>query len=155
MADNPSYEQQIEMQYDALIKKALVNELKNYVRDIARLSAKQTLFSDLADGQAENFEDRRTSIAFELVDSEFQILQYSASVRDIHLCNALSKISDRARGVILMFYWLDMTDQEIAVETGLRRRTVNDIRNKAQDKMKKFMERDGYDASRFFSRHRP
>ena len=111
--------------------------------------SKQTLFSELDVEQAEALEDSRASAALECINAEFLILQYSVEVQDTLLYAALSRINERARNIILMFHWLGMTDQEIAGETGLRRRTVNDIRNKTYAILKEILEADGYGTSSF------
>ena len=123
MADMPSYEEKTE---------------------------KQSLFCELEDGQAESFEDTGALEAFEDVDTAFQVMEYSVSVRSDLLYEALSQIDERARNVILMAFWLDMTDREISEETGLKRRTVNDIKNKTYKKLRTALEDDGHDASTFF-----
>jgi len=150
MANTPSYAQQVEMQYDSLIKIALGNEKKNYIRDMARLSAKQSLFCELGDSQTENFEDEQAINAFDLIGSEYQVLQNPVVIKDAHLCSALSLISERARNIVFLSIWLNMTDKEIADETGEKRSTVNDIRNNAYKKLREIMERDGYESSNLF-----
>jgi RNA polymerase sigma factor (sigma-70 family) len=153
MADTPSYEQKTEMEYDALIKTALGNEKKNFFRDMERQMKKQALFSELDDNQVECFEDSGALEAFNFVDAEFQVLRYSVAVRDALLHDALSRIDEMARNVILMAFWLEMSDREIADDTGIPRRTVNKIRNKAYMKLKEILEGEGYDANSFFPKH--
>jgi RNA polymerase sigma factor (sigma-70 family) len=150
MADTPSYEEKIEMQYDALIKNALGNERKNFFRDLNRQIKKQSLFSDLDDGQAEAFADDSASEAFADVEAEFQVMQYSVAVRDALLYDALSQLDDSRRNIILMAFWLEMSDREIADETGMKRRTVNGIKHKTYKIIKQILEADGYDANSFF-----
>jgi RNA polymerase sigma factor (sigma-70 family) len=150
MADNPSYEQQTEMQYDAFIKHSLDREVKKFLRGTNRLMAKQTLFSEMDGEDTAVFEDDRALAAYDFVDSEFQVLQYSVAVRDALLHDALSQIDEQARNIVLMAYWLDMSDLEISDETDIPRRTVNEIKRRTYGKLKKILEDKGYDANTFF-----
>ena len=150
MREPLSYEQRTEMQYDTWIKRSLENEMKNYFRDIRRLAGHEALFSEMDDGDVEALEDKNARKAYDYVDSRFDVLRYTVEVRDALLYDALSQIDRRARGVILMAYWLDMSDIEISDETGIPRRTVNDIKRGAYKKLRKILEVNGYDASSFF-----
>jgi RNA polymerase sigma factor (sigma-70 family) len=150
MADYLPYEEKTEMQYDRWIRKSLGNERKNFSNEMARQAERQILFSEMDDGELEAIEDSGAQQAFELMDSGFQVLQYTVEVRDELLHDALSQIDERARSIILMAYWLDMSDLEISDATGISRRTVNSIKHSAYSKLKKILEAQGYDANRFF-----
>ena len=153
MADTPSYEQKTEMQFDRFIKVALQRELKRFIRDMGDEIENLYLFCELDDGQLECFADVYAQKAFDDVEAEFQVMNYTVEVRDSLLYDALSQLDERSRNVVLMWHWLEMTDQEIADETGIKRRTVNDIRRNAHVTLKNILEADGYDASSFFSKH--
>jgi RNA polymerase sigma factor (sigma-70 family) len=155
MANMPSYAETTEMQFDAYVKNSIKNERKNFLRDLGRQREKQPLFSELDDALLLGLEDEYARKAFAEVDSEFQVLQYSVAVNDSLLYDALYFIDEQARGIILMAYWLEMTDQEIADETGLKRRTVNNIRNKTYQRLRAILEADGYDAKSFFPKSEP
>jgi RNA polymerase sigma factor (sigma-70 family) len=138
------------MEYDAFLKKALDKEVKKFLRDTKRRLKKQALFSEMDEEDVAALEDNRALEAYDRVDSEFKVLRYSVWVRDALLCDVLTEIDERARDVILMAYWLEMSDLEISDETGIPRRTVNDIKRKAYAKLKKILEDRGYDANSFF-----
>lgn len=130
MANTPSYEQITERQYDTFIKKALINEQRNFFRALKRRMKREVLFCELGEERVNAFIDPSATEAFSDVEAEFNVLQYSVSVRNDLLNETLSLLDEQARNVILMFHWLDMTDQEISDETGFPRRTVNYVRNK-------------------------
>ena len=144
MMDTPSYEQEVEEKYDSFIKKSLGRERISFSRQFFRQMERQSLFSELTEGQTEAFEDKQASEMLGCVETEFQVLQYPIMVRNSRLCDALSQLDERSLDITLMFYWLGMTDQEIAGETGLKRRKVNDIRNKSYPRLKKLLEANGY-----------
>jgi RNA polymerase sigma factor (sigma-70 family) len=153
MVDSLSYEQKSEMRFGSFTKKSLKNEVKNFFRDMNSTAQKQVLFSELDDTQVERFEDNRAIEAFEDIGLEFQVLQYSVIVRNEMLYEAISKLPGQMRDIILLAYWLNMTDQEIADETGMKRRTVNYNRLKAQDRLREILKGAGYDADNFFPKH--
>jgi RNA polymerase sigma factor (sigma-70 family) len=141
------------MQFDSFIKKSLGNEWKNFRKNTVRLSENETLLCEFDEEQVEAFEDISARELFDNVDSGFQVLKHSVTVRDALLHDALTKIDERARNILLMAYWLKMSDLEISDETGISRRTVNYIKNKAYGKLREILEGSGYDASTFFPKH--
>jgi RNA polymerase sigma factor (sigma-70 family) len=117
---------------------------------MARRAEKQILFSEMDEEQVAALEDKRAMDAITFADSEFQVLQYSVSVQDALLHDALLQIDERSRNVVLMAYWLEMSDLEISDETGIPRRTVNSVKRGAYAKLKKILEDNGYDTNSFF-----
>ncbi|MDR1320993.1 MAG: sigma-70 family RNA polymerase sigma factor [Gracilibacteraceae bacterium] len=150
MVDSPSHVQRTEMEYDSFLKGALDKEVKKFHRDTKRQMKKQTLFSEMNEEDVAALADKSAGEAYDLVGSEFRVLQYSVAVRDALLYNALTQIDERARNIILMAHWLEMSDLEIADETGVPRRTVNDVKHKAYAKLRKILEGNGHDANTFF-----
>jgi RNA polymerase sigma factor (sigma-70 family) len=155
MGEHLPYEQKTEMQYDRWLKKALGNEKADFFRAMAWQAEHQILFSELDDGKLETLVDVGAHNAYEFVNSEFQVLRYSVEVRDELLCDALSQIDERSRNIILLAYWLKMSDLEISDETGIPRRTVNSVKHGAYAKLKNILEANGYDASSFFPKPEP
>jgi len=153
MGEPLSHEQKTEMQYDRWIKKSLGNELKNFHTEAAQHAEHEALFCEFDEDQVEAFEDKYAGDAYDYVDSEFQVLQYSVAVRNALLHDALSLIDGKSRGIILMAFWLEMTDLEISEETGIPRSTVNAIKHKTYKNLKKILEDNGYDANTFFPKH--
>jgi RNA polymerase sigma factor (sigma-70 family) len=152
MVDSSSYEQRTEMEYDCFIKNSLDKEVKMFLRGERRRRRlkKQALFSEMGEEDIAALEDSGAREAYDLVGSEFQVLQYPVAVRDSLLYDALTQIDERARNIILMAYWLEMSDLEISDETGMPRRTVNDVKRKAYAKLRKILEGNGHDANTFF-----
>jgi RNA polymerase sigma factor (sigma-70 family) len=154
MAGTSPYTARVSAQYDAFVKKALYRGQIDYIREAQRLADKQTLFSELEEGKVESFADSQAEEAFTEVESMFQVFQYTISVRESLVHDALMQIDERMRNIILLAFWLEMSDQEIADEIGMKRRTVADIRKKAYPIIKKILEDDGFDSSSFFAKHK-
>ena len=150
MVESLSTEQQTEMEYDAFIKEALDREVKKHFRDAGRLMKKRSLFCEISEEAVDAFEDVGSREAYDLIGNEFIVLEYTVTVRDDALYDALSQLDGRDRDVLLLAYWLDMSDGEISDATNIPRRTVNEIRRKAYKKTRKLLEDSGYGANTFF-----
>lgn len=153
MANVPSYEEKTGMQYDTFIKKALNTERKWFFKELRQQMERQSLFCELDESQTEYFEDSGALETFADIEAEFEVLKYTVAVRDVLLYYALSQIDERARNIILMAFWLEMSDQEIADQAGMKRSTVNYIRNKTYKKLKEILEADGHESSSYFLKH--
>lgn len=62
---------------------------------------------------------------------EFRVLKYVVYVQNEHLANALDSLPERKRNVVLLYYFLGMTDEQIGETLKTLRTTVNKIRNKS------------------------
>ena len=69
----------------------------------------------------------------------FQIGKETVLIKNDRLAEALSAIPEKERNIILMYWFLDMADREIADFIGIARRTVNTHRQKAYLLLKKLM----------------
>lgn len=61
------------------------------------------------------------------------------------LYKALQSLSDSQRGVLLLDFWYDCTDEEISKRLGVTTRTVYNLRQRAFSKIRKFYEHHGRD----------
>lgn len=69
----------------------------------------------------------------------FQVLGYNIEVKDILLAEALQSLSERKRNVVLLYYYMDMTDAEIAREMNLVRSTIQEHRKKSLELLRQKM----------------
>ena len=148
MAGTSSYEQEVEKRFDAYIKRAIVNELKMFLRDNRTRIENESLFCEMGDDWTETATHTDLPKSVHKADMTFEVLHYAVTVHNEMLYDALSRIDEQSRNVLLMEYWLNMTDQDKSDETGIKRRTVNDIKNKAHKILKEIMEANDYDADR-------
>ena len=77
--------------------------------------------------------------------SAFRCRAIPIPIRSEILANALVKLSEKKRDIILLAYFLDMTDQEIADKLDMVRYTVQRRRAKSLKELKKKMEVDSSD----------
>lgn len=70
----------------------------------------------------------------------FQLGNEIFAFKNDYLFEAVRLLQEEKRNIILLFYFLEMTDEEIAKAMKAIRRTVNYKRNKALKELKKYLE---------------
>ena len=68
------------------------------------------------------------------------ILQYDVAINNEKLADALTALPDDERDIVLLAYFLDMSDQEIADKLNMVRRTVQYRRTSSLKEMKQRLE---------------
>ena len=105
-----SDKERIQHQYDALAKKTLVGEAKSHRRTLAKRAAREVTFSDLSESElAQLF----TTDEYESDYFRFQVSGFDVLVKNELLAEALNALPERKRDIILLSYFLDMSDAEI------------------------------------------
>ena len=123
--------------FDCYCKKILKNEAINIQKHNQYMNEKQISLSELT---PEQLAEICTCDEYSTDYSKFKVLEYDIAVRDELLAEALQELPEKKRDIILLSYFLDYTDLEIAELLHLVRRTVNDQRNKALKDLRKRME---------------
>ena len=77
---------------------------------------------------------------YDLDSSHFQVLGYDIEVKDTLLVEALQALTEKKRNGVLLSYFLEMTDAEIAREMRLVHSTIREHRTRSLELLKKFME---------------
>ena len=132
-----SDEKRIQHQYDAFAKKTLVGESKCYHRSIARRVAREVTFSDLSESElAQLF----TTDEYESDYFRFQVFGYDVNLKNELLAEALNILPEKKRSIVLLSYFLDMSDAEIGELLNVVRTTVFRHRKSALAKIKQYLE---------------
>ncbi len=132
-----SFQTTIENQFDYICKRAMDDERKDYMKILSRQSKREISFSDMGDYLVNQFS---------VVDSystDFQIFTcngYTVGVESDLLSEALRNLPDKKREIILLYYFMDMNDTEIAELLKLNRSTVYRHRKSGLAFIKTFME---------------
>lgn len=132
-----SQKKAIQRQFDCFCKKVLREEARDYIRSIKRLAEKETPFSDLSEAQAAELsclDDYPSNLSF------FVVRGHVVTVRDDRLATAIAALSIERQEIILLSYFLDMPDREIAERLDMVRSTVQYKRKNALKEIKKKME---------------
>lgn len=131
----------IENQFDYICKRTMEDERKDYYKYLSRLSKHEISFSDAGDYIVSQF------FTLDNINetTDFQICTLNGKTVGIEhdlLSEALCELSERKREIILMYYFMDMSDSEIAELLKLNRSTVYRHRTSGLDCIKKFMEEE-------------
>ena len=118
----------IRHQFDCYCKKILREESRNIkkklfreydrqkdLQDIAQISAKELVYIDI----------------YPFEEEFFEVLNCLVAVQNENLAHALQILSEDKREIILLAYFLDMSDREIAEKLNLFRSTVQRNRTNA------------------------
>ena len=109
-------------QFDRKCKLALKGEIVDYERHLAYLRKHETLFSELSEQEMESlsiFDE------YELEKSYFRAGGYDVEVKNALLAEALTALTERKRDIILLSYFVEMNDADIARKLNLVRSTVH------------------------------
>lgn len=121
--------------FDAFIKKCLSNELKDYIDEKKVRSKHFVIFSDLKATESEQLYSEDIYY-FENFQKVLKTVEFDAVIRDELLYESLSQLTPLVREIIILKYWGDYTDKEIAKILKLTLRQVNYNKNKALNLLK-------------------
>ncbi|MCI7660096.1 sigma-70 family RNA polymerase sigma factor [Flintibacter sp.] len=133
----PSQKKTVRHQFDSLCRKILRDEARDYLRHIAWRADHEVSLSELSEEQMTHLcvLDEYPSEQF-----HFQVQGFGVTVKNEELADALNTLSDEKRDIVLLAYFLDMTDQEIADRLRLVRSTVQYKRTSSLKEMKQRLE---------------
>lgn len=114
----------------------LNGEALNYLEELDRLWGQEINFSDLGENILSQF-----CSYDEIPESDyFQIMGMEVPVRDEAISNALCRLPEKKRKIILMAYFLDMTEKKIAECMNLVQSTVHYHKADSLRLLKKILE---------------
>ena len=126
----------IEYQFDSFCKKVLREESRSIKRKIQR---EENLYSNAIANL--NREDLFVYEKYPSDFHQFNVEQYLIEIADDQLARALKTLSGKKRNIVLLAYFLDMTDQEIAANLDTSRASVQKQRQKSLNTIKQKMEK--------------
>ena len=116
-----SHEEHIRHTFDAFCKKVLRNEARDYLDEIVRKRSREITLSELP---AEAMAQFAAYDRYFAEDSAFDILGCTVYVDNPELAQAIAALPKDKQEVILLFYFLEMSDYEIARRLNMIRRSV-------------------------------
>ena len=140
----PSQMETIQYQFDSFCRKVLREEARDYERQIAWKCRHEISLSELSEE-----EKRQLSVMDEYPFEQicFQVQGYEIAIQNQKIADALAVLSDERREIVLLAYFMDMTDQEIADSLDMVRRTVQYKRTQSLKELKKRLEGYNEDTS--------
>lgn len=128
----------IRKQFDSFCKTLLKNEMIDYERARSYRLKYEISFSELTQEEL----NRMSTMDEYIVESEiFHVLDYDVEVRDELIGEALKCLPEKKRNVILLSFFMDMTDTEIAKHMNLVRSTIHHHRISSLQALKEILER--------------
>lgn len=137
MEQSSSFETTIRHQFDRICQLALKGEAANYYKHMAYHRKHEVSFSELSEKEMSRL---FTMDEYEAEYYQFQVLGYDIEVRDSLIAEALKNLSEKKRNVILLSYFMEMSDADIAREMNLVRSTIHEHRKRSLEMLKKIME---------------
>ena len=123
--------------FDSYCKRILKNEAIDCFREIQKHRQREIFFSELSEKEWKQLymEDE-----YDLDTCNFRVLGYDVEVKDALIAEALNLLSEKKREVVLLAYFLDMSDTEIAKLLNLRQSTIHYHRTSSLKSLKEFLE---------------
>ena len=124
-------------QFDRLCQLALDGEAADYFRHLEYRANYEVNFSDMTEQELDSI---FVMDEYNLDNSHFQVLGYDIEVKDTLLVEALQALTEKKRNVVLLSYFLEMADVEIARKMNLVHSTIREHRIRSLELLKKLME---------------
>ena len=122
--------------FDSYCKRSIKNEAMNAYTQLRKRSRREVSLSELP-------EDAMAQLAvYDRYSWEYTTFPVGGAViliEDDRLAEALNALPQDGRDILLMYFFLDMADREIAERINMARRTVNARRQKAYRLLKELM----------------
>ena len=122
--------------FDSFCKKVLKCEAYNGYREISRRQSREVTFSELPE---DSMEQLASYDRYPWEYTSFPVGGDVILIEDDRLAEALNALPQDGRDILLMYFFLDMADREIAEYMNMARRTVNTRRHKAYRLLKELM----------------
>lgn len=133
-----AYKRQIEKQFHNYCLTVLKHEASDIRNEYARQKEKETFLEDLTVNEL-----LELSVLDELEKpTVFAVGEDFVFVQNEELAEALKQLTERKRELILLYFFLDKTDQEIAALYRMLRRTVTYQRKNSLKQLKQYLEED-------------
>lgn len=132
-----SQKQTIQHQFDCFCKKILREEKVDYQRKLLSQADKEILFSEMTQKQIDELSVTDT---YPSEKNRFTVKDFEVLIENDLLAEALSSLPESSRDIVLLSYFLEISDTDIAEMLNMVRRTVQYRRTSSLNKMKKHME---------------
>lgn len=138
MEQSSSYDELTVMhQFDRKCKLALDGEVVDYERHMTYLRDHEVMLSELSENEMGSLS---VTDEYEPEKCYFQAGGFDVEVKDTLLAEALNALTERKRDVILLSYFMEMSDADIARKLNLVRSTVHEHRTRSLELLKIILE---------------
>ncbi len=130
------FQKTVQCRFESCLKKVVRHVVKDYQKKLKRRKEEETLFCELPEIVVENlaiWDDYDTDYTI------FNVCGNDIRVYDDELAEALKQLSERNRETLLMYYFLEMNNEEIAKKQNISRSGVFQNRHNSLALMKKLL----------------
>ena len=136
-------EQNKQHAFDAYCKRVVKNEAINIKREYDQLGKREINFSALSQQELQKVQNLQHIVHYAPDGQIFVVQNMGFEVRDGDLVRALSTLPVQQLSIILLFYYLDLKDEQIAKRLQLSRSVVQRNRTSTLEELRKLLE--GYE----------
>mgnify|MGYP003302233947 FL=1 len=137
-----SYEQRVQNQFGGFCTRVLKNEANRIHNEYAR---QRELEKSLDAVTPEELEQIAVMDQYFQDDHVFEVLGKQVVVTDDLLADAIAKLPDRKRDIILLTYFLGLTDREISKYLNIVHQTVSKNRIRILKELRETLEKEGFE----------
>ena len=130
---SPSQMKTVRHQFDSICRKVLRDESRNYKKRLARRAEKEVNLSALSETELNQL---YVMDDYPSDNTYFDVLDCRIAVKDDRLAKALAALPGKKRDVILLSYFLDMSDVEIAKKLEVVGSTIHRRRTSSLQELK-------------------
>ena len=127
------FQKAVQCRFESCLKKVVRHVVKDYQQGLKRRKEKETPFCELPDIIVEKFSSWDE---YETDYTAFYVCGMDIRVYDDELAEALKRLSEKKRNNVLMYYFLEMSDTEIADVMNYTRGAVFKHRRRALEAIK-------------------
>jgi len=137
-----SYEQRIQNQFGGFCVKVLKNEARYIQREYARRREQEKSLDDLTANELEQTASKDHYFNDEHV---FEVMGIPVVVTGNLLADAIAQLPEEKRNVILLSYFLGMSDREISEQMNVVRQTISKRRLVTLKELRKYLIKEGFE----------
>lgn len=137
-----SYEQRVQNQFGGFCTRVLKNEANRIHNEYAR---QREMEKSLDAATSEELEQIAVMDQYFQDDHVFEVLGKQVVVTGDLLADAIAKLPDRKRDIILLTYFLGLTDREISKYLNIVHQTVSKNRIRILKELRDILEKEGFE----------
>ena len=137
-----SYEQRVQNQFGGFCTRVLKNEAARIHNEYARQRDREKSLGNLTPGELSQVSTVDKYFADEHV---FEVLGKPIVVTGDLLAEAIAKLPEDKRDVVLLSYFLGMSDREISEHLNVVRQTISKRRAKTLKELREYLEKEGFE----------
>jgi len=137
-----SSEERIQKQFGAFCTRVLKNEARYIEREYARLRDREKSLDELS---VSEFQQIAVWDKYFMDEHVFEVLGFPVVVTGNLLAEALSQLPEAKRDVILLSYFLGMSDREISERLHVVRQTISKRRLLTLKELREYLMKEGFE----------